>query len=51
MNKIASGDFNVLVKTNELDPFNEVADNVNRMVKELGYFGKTASRFYIRCIT
>lgn len=45
MNKIASGDFNVLVKTNELDPFNEVADNVNRMVKELGYLEKLRQDF------
>lgn len=45
MNKIASGDFNVLVKTNELDPFNEVADNVNRMVKELGNLEKLRQDF------
>ncbi|HEX9026870.1 MAG TPA: HAMP domain-containing sensor histidine kinase [Clostridium sp.] len=45
MNKISSGDFNVLVKTNELDPFNEVADNVNRMVKELGYLEKLRQDF------
>ncbi|MGB8455352.1 MAG: HAMP domain-containing sensor histidine kinase [Anaerocolumna sp.] len=35
MNKIASGDFNVHIKTNERDPFNEVADNINKMAKEL----------------
>ncbi|NMF03776.1 sensor histidine kinase [Clostridium beijerinckii] len=45
MNKIASGDFNVLVKTNELDPFNEVADNVNRMAKELGSLEKLRQDF------
>ena len=45
MNTIASGDFNVLVKTNELDPFNEVADNVNRMAKELGYLEKLRQDF------
>jgi len=45
MNKIASGDFNVLVKTNELDPFNEVADKVNRMVKELGTLEKLRQDF------
>ena len=45
MNKIASGDFNVLVKTNELDPFNEVADNINRMAKELGFLEKLRQDF------
>lgn len=45
MNTIASGDFNVLVKTNELDPFNEVADNVNRMAKELGSLEKLRQDF------
>lgn len=45
MDKIASGDFNVLVKTNELDPFNEVADNVNRMAKELGSLEKLRQDF------
>jgi signal transduction histidine kinase len=45
MNKIASGDFNVLVKTNELDPFNEVADNLNRMAKELGSLEKLRQDF------
>lgn len=45
MNKIASGDFNVLVKTNELDPFNEVADNFNKMAKELGSLEKLRQDF------
>jgi Signal transduction histidine kinase len=45
MNKMASGDFNVLVKTNELDPFNEVADKVNRMAKELGSLEKLRQDF------
>ncbi len=45
MNKIASGDFNVLVKTNEHDPFNEIADNVNRMAKELGSLEKLRQDF------
>ena len=45
MNTIASGDFNVLVKTNELDPFNEVADNINRMAKELGSLEKLRQDF------
>lgn len=45
MNTIASGDFNVLVKTNKLDPFNEVADNVNRMAKELGSLEKLRQDF------
>ncbi|KZL90218.1 alkaline phosphatase synthesis sensor protein PhoR [Clostridium magnum DSM 2767] len=45
MNKIASGDFNVLVKTNKLHPFNEVADNVNRMAKELGSLEKLRQDF------
>lgn len=45
MDKIASGDFNVIVKTNELDPFNEVADNVNRMAKELNSLEKLRQDF------
>ncbi|GFZ32418.1 hypothetical protein CSC2_29440 [Clostridium zeae] len=45
MNKMSSGDFNVLVKTNELDPFNEVADKVNRMAKELGSLEKLRQDF------
>lgn len=45
INKIASGDFNVIVKTNELDPFNEVADEVNRMAKELGSLEKMRQDF------
>lgn len=45
INKMASGDFNVFVKTNELDPFNEVADEVNRMAKELGSLEKMRQDF------
>jgi len=45
INKIASGDFNVFVKTNEFDPFNEVADEVNRMAKELGSLEKMRQDF------
>lgn len=45
MKKIASGDFNVHVKTNEHDPFNEVADNINKMAKELGSLEKMRQDF------
>jgi signal transduction histidine kinase len=45
MNKMATGDFNVLVKTNEEDPFNEIADKVNRMAKELGSLEKMRQDF------
>ncbi|AFM41502.1 signal transduction histidine kinase [Desulfosporosinus acidiphilus SJ4] len=45
MNKIASGDFNVFVTTSELDPFNEVADNINRMARELGSLEKLRQDF------
>ena len=45
MSKIASGDFNVFVKTDEHDPFNEVADNINRMAKELGSLEKMRQDF------
>lgn len=36
MNRIARGDFSVLLKSDEHDPFSELAESVNRMARELG---------------
>jgi len=34
--RIARGDFSVLIPVNELNPFSEVAESVNKMARELG---------------
>jgi len=36
LNRIASGDFSVMLETREHDPFSELAESVNKMAHELG---------------
>jgi two-component system, OmpR family, phosphate regulon sensor histidine kinase PhoR len=36
MKRIAGGDFSVVMKVNEHDPFSEIAETVNKMAQELG---------------
>lgn len=42
---IAKGDFSVMVDINEQDPFYEVGENVNKMVRELGSMEKMRQDF------
>jgi len=36
LNRIASGDFSVMLETSEYDPLSELAESVNKMARELG---------------
>ena len=36
LNRIASGDFSVILETNEYDPLSELPESINKMARELG---------------
>ncbi|GAB6108680.1 sensor histidine kinase [Fusibacter bizertensis] len=45
MEKISQGNFNIKIASNERDPYNELASNVNKMAKELSSLEKLRQDF------
>ena len=45
LNRIASGDFSVILESSSLDPLSELTDSVNKMARELGSMEKLRQDF------